>query len=81
MADERNLFREPKKNVYVPATLTQDELSLRDRINLLKEQIAESRRTLQKYQDSCTHSVFYDQQGIPYTIRFCGICERKLETL
>lgn len=81
MAQEHKHFREPEHNKYVPAELSEEENELKTRILELKDSIAESRRKLQEALDSCKHKVFYDDPGIPYTLRFCSVCGKKLETI
>ncbi len=78
---EKKLFREPSHNVYVPSELTADEKALSEKLVFLR---AEQTRITDEYQAalvSCDHKIWHDVAGIPYDTRFCGVCNRRLETI
>lgn len=82
---DRKLFRETESNNSEPSEMTDAERELhrtvRDaklNVDALRAQLQEAEKIFHQYQKSCDHGLVFYVNKIPYTIRFCGICDSTL---
>jgi hypothetical protein len=82
---ERKLFRESDPHNLEASEMTDAERQLHRtvqdaklNVDALRAQLNEAEKIFNQYRASCDHGLVFYVNQVPYTIRFCGICDSTL---